>query len=204
MKLEEPPSQFDINLFPEVKIRKILLKRRQVVTNVFSKTDKGYEEIKTRSAGLSQRVRQILILVDGKRGIEVLRKMSPVDDLADTLQTLHEQGYIEKISASELCASAPGPALPAEKTPVPSGNAFRELPPAPGTKELELARNFMMNTLKSFTGLYASLSLLDKVNAVKSHAELRTHFDSWLNAITETRDGKHRADELRQALLQII
>jgi hypothetical protein len=202
--LARPQGKFDINLFPEVKIRKILLKRRQVVTNVFSKTDKGYEEIKTRSAGLSQRVRQVLIFVDGKRDIDALRKMLPADDLADTLQTLHQQGYIENISTAELCISAPQPASSAEKVQEPSGIGFRELPSVPGTKELELARNFMMNTLKSFTGLYASLTLLDKVSAVKSHEELRTHFDSWLNAITETRDGKHRADELRQALLQII
>ena len=67
------------------------------MSTIFSKTGKGQEEIKARSGGLTQRVRQVLILVDGKRGIDALCKISPADDLAGTLQALQEQGYIEAI-----------------------------------------------------------------------------------------------------------
>jgi hypothetical protein len=174
------------------------------MNDVFSKTGKGQDEIRTRAAGLTQRVRQVLIFVDGKRDINALRKMLPADDIADTLKMLQEQGYIEAVGTIEAPVSEPAQDMPAEKTLASAGAVFRELPPTPTTQELELARNFMMNTLKSFTGLYSSLSLVEKVNAAQSHAEMRLHFAPWINAITETRDGKRRADELRRSLLEII
>jgi hypothetical protein len=173
------------------------------MNKVFAKTGKGQEEVKTRAAGLSLRVRQVLIFVDGKRDMIALRKMLAADDLEGTLQLLLEQGHIEAIAGGDSCVVEPV-SVPHEITPLLADTIFRELPPTPSTNELEMARHFMMNTLKSFTGLYASLSLIEKVSAVQSHVEMRSHFAPWINAITETRDGKRRADELRHALLQII
>lgn len=177
------------------------------MSTIFSKTGKGQEEIKTRIGGLSQRVRQVLILVDGKRDIDALCKISPADDLADTLQALQGQGYIEAIEMTEVPASESAPivsTVPAETMPTPIDTVFRELLPLPGTKDLELARNFMMNTLKDFNGPYATLSLVEKIYASQSHTEMRAQFEHWVEAINETRDGKRRADELRRALLEII
>lgn len=173
------------------------------MSEVFSKTDQGQEEIKTRAGGLTQRVRQVLIFVDGKRDLTALRTMLPADDLEQTLQALQEQGYIAAISITE--ESAPSASIaPAEAMPIPLGTAFRELPLTSGTKELELARNFMVNTLKRFTGPYATLSLIEKVYAAQSHAEMRMQFDHWVDAIIKAHAGKHRTDELRSALLEII
>lgn len=176
------------------------------MSEVFSKTAKGQDEIKTRSGGLSQRVRQVLIFVDGKRDLDMLRTMLPAEGLADTLQTLQQQGYIDAITmpAEQAAASASPPVAPTAPAATEPAIAFRGLPPEPGSKELELARNFMMNTLKSFTGPYATLSLVEKIDAAQSHAEMRGQFDNWMQAIIETRDGKRRADELRRALLEII
>src|SRR5680860_850552 len=106
------------------------------MSEVFSKTDQGQEEIKTRAGGLTQRVRQVLIFIDGKRDIGALRKMLPADDLEQTLQALQEQGYIAAITITEEPAPSASIA-PAEVMPTPIGTVFRELPPAPGTKELE-------------------------------------------------------------------
>lgn len=177
------------------------------MSTIFSKTGKGQEEIKVRSGGLTQRVRQVLILVDGKRDIDALCKISLADDLEDTLQALQEQGYIEAIEMTAVPASEPTPivsTVPAETMPTPIGTVFRELPPLPGTKDLELARNFMMNTLKDFNGPYATLSLVEKIYASQSHAEMRAQFEHWIAAITKTQYGKRRADELSRALLEII
>jgi len=177
------------------------------MSTIFSKTGKGQEEIKARSGGLTQRVRQVLILVDGKRGVDALCKISPADGLVDTLQALLEQGYIEAIGMTAVPAGEPAPidsTVPAETAPDPGGTVFRELPPLPATKDLELARNFMMNTLRDFNGPYATLSLVEKVSVAQSHAEMRTQFDHWIAAITETQSGKRRADELCRALLEII
>ena len=174
------------------------------MSEVFSKTGKGQEEIKMRTGNLSQRVRQVLIFIDGKRDLDALRAMLPAGDLENTLQMLREQDYIAAIETAGIGISELAPAAVSEETPIFDSTAFRELPPTPGTPDLELARNFMMNTLKSFTGPYAALSLLEKVDAAQSHSEMRAHFDHWMEAIIETRDGKRRADELRCALLKII
>ncbi|MGV8893761.1 MAG: hypothetical protein ACOH2K_12620 [Burkholderiaceae bacterium] len=167
------------------------------MSKVFSKTDQGQEEIKTHAGGLKQRVRQVLIFVDGKRDITALRKMLPADDIEQTLQALQEQGYIAATEITEDPASGP-----AQATPI--GTVFRELPPKPATKELELARNFMVNTLVRFTGPYATLSLVEKVYAAQSHAEIRMQFDHWVDAIVKAHAGKQRTDTLRISLLEII
>ncbi|MEO8599054.1 MAG: hypothetical protein ABI656_04410, partial [bacterium] len=88
--------------------------------------------------------------------------------------------------------------------PAPIGTVFRELPPTPATQELDLARNFMVNTLIRFTGPYATLSLVEKVYAAQSHVEIRMQFDHWVDAIVKAHAGKLRTDTLRTSLLEII
>lgn len=39
---------------------------------VFTKTSKGIEEMEKRTAGLTPRVRRVLIMIDGKRTMEAL------------------------------------------------------------------------------------------------------------------------------------
>lgn len=177
------------------------------MSEVFSKTGKGQEEIKTRAGGLSQRVRQVLIFIDGKRDIEALREMSPADDLTDMLWVLREQGYIEATELIAESASEPVAIVstaPAEEPALTTSVDFRELPSTPATKELEMARNYMMNTLRNFTGPYAALGLLEKIHAAQSHVEMRAQFEHWIDAIAKAHAGKRRADELRRALLEVI
>lgn len=171
---------------------------------VFAKTVKGQDEIKTRAGGLSQRARQVLIFVDGKRDLAALGKMLPVEALESTLQLLCEQGYVAVAEASLPSVGQVVPVAPADVTLASINSLFRALTSISDKAELELARNFMMNTLKSFIGPYAALSVLEKVDAAQSHTEMRAQFDAWLEAIVSTRDGARRADELQSALLKII
>lgn len=71
------------------------------MSEIFSKTAKGQEEIKTRAAGLSQRMRQVLIFVDGKRSRDDFHGMLKGDDMDDMLRTLIEQGFIEVTGTAE-------------------------------------------------------------------------------------------------------
>jgi hypothetical protein len=97
------------------------------MSEIFSKTAKGHEEIKTRAGGLTQRMRQVLIFVDGKRGREELRGMLKGDDMDDLLAALTEEGYIEASGAPAPKAApqpaAPAPAAAAPKTAVPAAPA---------------------------------------------------------------------------------
>lgn len=166
---------------------------------VFAKTAKGQQEMTSRSGGLTPRVRRVLILIDGSRTIDDLRTMVAADDLTHTLGVLEEEGYIEVAALRDESGD-----LTAPPEILPSITAFRPLPGTPATPQLDLARNFMMNTLKTFTGPYSHLTIIEKVFSAKSHAEIREQFDPWYHAIIETRDGKRRGEELREQLLKVI
>lgn len=166
---------------------------------VFTKTAKGVDEMSSRAAGLSPRVRRVLIMVDGKRTVDEIRDMVNADDLSHSLGLLEESGFIELLQM----ATAQLPDRPSDGG-FPSTTMFREVPAQPNSKEMEMARNFIMNTLKTFCGPATHLSIIEKTFAAKTHEELRAQFEPWFAAISETRDGRRRAEELRAQLLKVI
>lgn len=167
------------------------------MTVIFAKTPQGVSEMETRSGGLTPRVRRILIMVDGKRSVEDLRAMALADDLSHTLGMLEEAGYIEVHQAIDVAPVADDGALP-------SITAFRPLPEKVNAKELDMARHFIMNTLKTFCGPMTHLSIVEAAFAAKSHEEMREVFGPWYHAIVETHSGRRRAEELRAELLKIL
>jgi hypothetical protein len=166
---------------------------------VFAKTQKGHEELTAKSGGLTPRQRRVLIMVDGKRSVDELREMLQTDDLQHTLGLLEESGFIEVDAVKD----AAGIAQPAPAEPMPSITAFRPLD-AVNPKDMELARNFIQNTLKTFCGPFAHLHIVEAAYAAKTHEELRFQFDPWFHAVVQTRDGRRRAEELRAMLLKVI
>ncbi|MDD3483864.1 hypothetical protein [Azovibrio restrictus] len=166
---------------------------------VFRKTPKGLEEIQHRQGGLNPRIRRLLILVDGQRSVEELRAMVVMDDLSHALGLLEEEGHIEVAGMLQEDGS-----LGQASDPLPPVHSFRELPPTPATGELERARHFMINTLKTFCGPHVHVSLMHDIFDAPSHAKIREYFGPWYRAIMETRQGGRRADELRVELLTVI
>lgn len=75
---------------------------------IFRKTAKGVHEIETRAYRLPLRVRNVLILVDGRRDVTALRGLVPqqVDDMLDMLVA---QAFIEAAGQS---APVPRPRAP--------------------------------------------------------------------------------------------
>ena len=166
---------------------------------VFAKTQKGHDEIATKAGGLSPRVRRILIFVDGKRSVEELRSMLLADDLQHTLGMLEEEGYIE---FHDLTGVGPADSSPPER--LPSITAFGEIPPQVDPIRLQMARNFMTNTLNTFVGSLGTSSLLERIERTGSHHDLRELFDDWYHAIVMSRDGRREAEMLRAKLLNVI
>jgi hypothetical protein len=166
---------------------------------VFSKTPKGHDEIATKAGGLSPRVRRVLIFIDGKRTVEDLRGMLQSDDLQHTLGMLEEEGYIEVCSLI-TDAGKPAPA-PAQLPPI---TAFGDLPDPPDPTRLQMARNFMINTLNTFVGSLGASSLIDRIDNAHGHEDLRAQFDDWYHAMVMSREGKREAEALRGKLLQVI
>jgi len=76
---------------------------------IFRKTAKGVHEIETREYRLPPRVRNALILVDGKRDVVALQTLIP-QQVDATLELLFEQAFIEVVGESVAAA----PARPAD------------------------------------------------------------------------------------------
>ena len=166
---------------------------------IFAKTAKGQEEVATRSGGLTPRQRRVLIMIDGKRTVEELRGMLLADDLQHTLGLLEEDGHIAVASLKEESTGTLQAPPPEGLPPI---TAFRPEPPS--AKEMEMARNFIMNSLKTFCGPYAHLDIVERAFSARTHDDLRQQFAPWLHAVMQTRDGKRRAEELRGQLLKVI
>ncbi|MCG2579036.1 hypothetical protein LZ012_18750 [Dechloromonas sp. XY25] len=166
---------------------------------VFVKTQKGHDEIATKAGGLSPRERRVLIFVDGKRSVEELRSMLLADDLQHTLGMLEEEGYIE---FHDLSGVGPANSTPVDR--LPSITAFADLPAEPDMVRLQMARNFMTNTLNAFVGALGTSSLLERIDKSGGHSDLRELYDEWYHAIVMSRDGKREAESLRAKLLNVI
>ncbi len=84
-----------------------------------SKTPKGLQEIAKRGLGLDLKMRQLLILIDGKRSIDELEKMMPSINVPAAVELLVNEGLIQE----QQGASAPASTInsqPATKTVAPA------------------------------------------------------------------------------------
>lgn len=172
--------------------------------STYIKTPKGQAEIESRSGELGPRARRLLILVDPARSLAELEAMLGSKAFAETLAQLEHDGYIAVHGEGEAA-----PAFTTGTAPNPAAAAAVPAPAAPGgdavsDAQLEHARNFMMNTLKTFNGPYGKLSLMQSIHRCSSCDELRGLFDEWLRSISETRMGRLRADELAARLQAVI
>lgn len=160
--------------------------------SIFAKTPKGHEEIETRSYGLHPRMRRLLILIDGMRETEALASILNDSRFEETIASLEAEGYVERKVGPQVVTDVEG-------VPPPTITS----PPA-GEGQLELARNFMMNTLKAFNGPYNKLSLMQRIHGCSSREELQALFADWLSSINETHAGRKRAEELTERLQAVM
>ncbi len=77
------------------------------LATVYCKTEAGLDEMQRRTAGLNPRVRQLLILVDGKRSVAELNRMIGAPDADEFFSLLELKGLIEPVVESPLLAIAP-------------------------------------------------------------------------------------------------
>jgi hypothetical protein len=78
---------------------------------VLQKTEKGVEEIATRKNKLEQKLRTILIVVNGKAtAAELIEKFAQIGDVTPMVEQLLAGGYIQEVAgATAARAAAAGP-----------------------------------------------------------------------------------------------
>ena len=86
---------------------------------VFTKTPQGSDEVATRRHGLPMRMRQLLILVDGRRTVADLSKLVPEKDLQANLPLLESQGFVTRAGAQGSPAGDPSAAAGAAPSAAP-------------------------------------------------------------------------------------
>lgn len=86
--------------------------------SVFQKSAKGSQAIATRDHALAPKLRSMLILVDGKRSVEELAKLSAaLGDPHQLLAQLQLEGYVEDVSTAAPAPVAASVAAPAPAAP---------------------------------------------------------------------------------------
>lgn len=80
--------------------------------SVLSKTEKAVHELETRANGLDQRLRTLLIMVNGKATAgEIATKLEKVGDVRPLLQQLLAQGFITESGRPASAATGGGAEL---------------------------------------------------------------------------------------------
>ena len=172
-----------------------------MTNTIFAKTPKGIEEVETKANHLSRVERSVMIYVDGKRTFEELKTLPRVDDLGSILTFLETGGYIAPINNLPKRVATP---QAAQQTSRAEHSLFRALPAAFDPAKFNMAKSFMINTLNFFKGQYGATSLVRLIDQCQTHAELRTHFDAWHEAIASTKQGQKQEGELREKLLVVL
>ena len=177
-------------------------------SSVFAKTPVGQAEIHSRSVGLAPLVRRLLVLVDAKRTGMELALFAGGKDPAPMLSELLDKGLIT-VQATTASAVMPAPetSVAQNQSPVEQGTDWLAvLPPAEvrSPKDLDMARNFMTNTVNNIFGHHNRISLVEAIHGCQSAAELRGVYAMWTTALETTAAGRKRLPELREKLFAVL
>ena len=153
---------------------------------VFCKTDRGRQEVKTRSDLIDQRCRSLLLLVDGKT--PALELIERVAGLSITRE------HFQKLIDLELVTSLDGLTASLPQTPSASVTVERRMPVdnsravnVSNAEKFIRAGNFMNQTAKDLMGLFAAVGFQQKVSLASSLEDLRKLRQPMVDAITKAK-----------------
>ncbi len=187
-------------------------------TRVYVKTPLGQTEIQSRALRLTPRLRAALILIDGRRTDADIAALAG-QEAESSIERLMELGCIE-IALPTVVPVAPAQPRPAvaavaaapvkiEAVQVVQADHAAELlqlPPAESrsAKQVEMARNFMTNTINTMFGQNMRLSLVRSFFECRTAEELRGVYPSWAEAMAGDRSAAKRLPDLRKKLFDVL
>lgn len=176
---------------------------------VFAKTAAGQQEIASRGLGLSPLARRLLVLIDGRRTGEELAPFVAGNDLSVYLNELLGHSCVEAHApVAPVTKAAKMTAEAAEIHPLPAASTdwLAVLPPVEtrSAKDLEMARNFMTNTVNGIFGHHNRISLVESIYNSKTSSELRNVYHAWASALDTNSTGHKRLPELREKLFAVL
>lgn len=176
------------------------------INDIVIKTAKGVAEVEARSKKLPQRLRTILILLDGTLTVgkvqEIAGKMSVP---ADFLETLLAEGLIEtrpagtSSAASATATPVAAPVVGSTPTPPVADVAVRAVS---DTDRFRAAQKIMNATVVDALGMRAFMFTL-KLERCFTVDDLRGLVDDYVKAITKG-SGEEVAAVLKKRLLELL
>lgn len=153
------------------------------LSSIYSKTQKGHDEVTTRAHRLPFRVRAMLIMVDGHHtGHQLLELSSSAADGRQQLAALLVGGFIQAQVAADAGHEGMRRALPDE--------------------DISLARSYAIRTLKELLGSRAA-ALIAAIEQVETPDELRQHV-SKLRAALSTAPDQEKAKHFLETLAMVL
>lgn len=166
------------------------------------KTPQGLQELEQRKLGLGPLQRRLLIFIDGQRTTAELQALMGKTEILPLLETLVASGCVLWPGGpGEAQASAP--LSPAASQPQPA-EPDSDWPPPRSAKEVDMAKNFMINTLITFVGQYANPDLMKRVQAATDCSVLRDSFEDWKRCMETSSSGARRLKELEAELRKVL
>jgi len=162
------------------------------MATIYRKTAKGHSEIETRSHRLPPRLRSALILVDGRRSDDDLRKLIP-QQADESLQLLGEQGFIEIIGITQAAPAAVRAPLPAAAPAAPVSRPQALEQPSMPPRDFAQTRAQAVRLFTDMVGPMAEALAL-KMEKARSPDELRPLVQTAQRIIGNTRGGQAASD----------
>ncbi len=152
---------------------------------IYRKTAKGHAEMATRAHRLVPRLRQLLIVVDGQRSDDDLRRMI-AQQADEALQALVDGGFIEAISTRTPAPAAA--ARPAATAPV-APTAAAPLAPAGADARTGFGEQIKRDAVRTLTDQLGPMaeSLAMRIEKARDADELRPLLEQGHRYIRELR-----------------
>ncbi|TJZ77415.1 hypothetical protein [Chitiniphilus eburneus] len=146
---------------------------------MFRKTDMGAEEMRTRAHALSPKLRQLLIMIDGKTPAGQLALQLPEKEMIHRLMELEWDGFIERVGG----VSAGGAAATPKAAPAPAAAVSLESATISAGQMARIRTVLEMSNQNQLAG--ALDNLLHQLHGSMDKAALEAAIGHWLQMMRE-------------------
>ena len=185
-----------------------------MLSSAYDKTDKGREEIATRKHQLANRLRSLLVMVDGKQSAaELLKKLAAIGLDETSLQELLDLELITPVaSLATTIENKPALMIATEQARLDlavierkdenPAERFSEDIERIESEQFQMLYNFFNETIKSMLGL-RGFTLQLKVERAKSIDDFKILRNPYLEAVLKSK-GREIARSLRDRLDMLL
>jgi predicted secreted protein len=174
--------------------------------DIFTKTPAGLDEVRTRASGLPQRVRSVLIMVDGVKTVRDLRvAVTRLEAPPETLDSLLDLGMIQLHAPAQVKAATGRSGTDGAALPQRSEAVDDDATTATAGDEIErfrVAKKFMNDTIVDAVGIRSFMFTLklEKCATLNDLAQLAPEYTRML----EKAKGSEVAGALRTRLRELL